>query len=237
MNVNQVKALNDKIENINLQRTKAETKKEFLMSRLKSSLAEYEKAYGVKLNVGSLKDVIKAINEEKSKVVNSIKEEYDLKEKVVQAIESGNIDEANKLLGVTSDNSSKVEDEEEFDGSAEIEVSENLVKDIKSVQQKENNSNIEVYDDEEAQGYILPRKENKHNTSSNGLDMSGLSGFTFSTDNFDDENSSDSNDEDDNTVYDDEVVLDKDEDYDDIGDLSDDDFGFGEMLKGSKLDI
>jgi hypothetical protein len=95
-----IKKLNDKIEKIQVQRTKAETKREVLLSRLDSELSKYEKEYGVSLKGKTLKDTIKAISLEQKKVFDDIEGEYNRKLLVVSAIESGNIDEANELLGI-----------------------------------------------------------------------------------------------------------------------------------------
>ena len=100
MYVNDVKALNDRIEKIQKERTKAEMKKEMLERRLQDEIAKYEKTYKVSLsgkNFDATKALIKA---EGARVSKAIQEEYAFKLKVVEAIEKGNIAEANKLLNI-----------------------------------------------------------------------------------------------------------------------------------------
>lgn len=110
MKTSQVKELNDRIENIRTQRTKAETRREMLLSTLKKQIEEYENTYGVKLGGSSYKATLKAVQDEKNRVESSIREEYEMKLKVVEAIESGDIDTANKLLGIVPE---IVEEEDE----------------------------------------------------------------------------------------------------------------------------
>lgn len=141
MNANEIKVLNDKIERIQVQRTKAETKREVLMSRLESEISKYEKEYGVSLKGDTLKDTIKAISVEQKKVSKGIEEEYNLKSKVVSAIESGNIEEANTLLGIeTPINDFAVEDIEDTEDLDEVSPVED---DTKDVPEEEDNFGID----------------------------------------------------------------------------------------------
>lgn len=119
ISVNEVERLNEKIEGLNTTRTKTETRKEMLTQSLEKELKEYADLYGVNLQGNKFSQTYRNIQEEAKKVSEQIKEEYELKLKVVSAIESGDIDEANKLLGI-EDKSEEVEEE------AEEEVEEEL---------------------------------------------------------------------------------------------------------------
>ena len=109
-----VKELNARIEEIRDQRTRAETRKETLLGQLKGQIKEYEKLYGIKLSGEGYSGVEKAISGEMDRVSKEIQKEYDLKVSVVEAIDSGNIDEAFKLLGM--ENPNKVSEEDVEDG-------------------------------------------------------------------------------------------------------------------------
>lgn len=112
-----VKELNARIEEIRDQRTRAETRKETLLGQLKGQIKEYEKLYGIKLSGEGYSGVEKAISGEMDRVSKEIQKEYDLKVSVVEAIDSGNIDEAFRLLGMENPNKVSEEDvEDDVDG-------------------------------------------------------------------------------------------------------------------------
>ena len=108
-----VKELNARIEEIRDQRTRAETRKETLLGQLKGQIKEYEKLYGIKLSGEGYSGVEKAISGEMDRVSKEIQKEYDLKVSVVEAIDSGNIDEAFRLLGMENLNKASEEDVED----------------------------------------------------------------------------------------------------------------------------
>ena len=115
-----VKELNARIEEIRDQRTRAETRKETLLGQLKGQIKEYEKLYGIKLSGEGYSGVEKAISGEMDRVSKEIQKEYDLKVSVVEAIDSGNIDEAFRLLGMENPNKVSEEDvDEEVEGGAD----------------------------------------------------------------------------------------------------------------------
>lgn len=221
MNVKQVKELNERIEAIQTQRTKVETKKEMLMARLTSEISKYEEIYGVKLTGKSLKDTISAIKAEQDRVSKSIQEEYELKEKVITAIESGNIEEANKLLGIV------IEEENQID---EVESQTDEVDDYIDEDEDfsdENTSGVEdISDDLDIDVDVDFSVDDEEEDF--GMDAFGIEDNTShkSVKNIG------------STV--DEVVKELDdegEDFDALDDMDFDDFGFGDMLSGSKLDV
>ena len=107
----QVEQLNDRIEKLNTDRTKTETRKEVLMQNLDKLLDSYAKDYGIDLRGQKFSETYKKIQAEAQKVSADIQEEYSLKEKVVSAIEIGDIDEANKLLGISQEEDEEPEEE------------------------------------------------------------------------------------------------------------------------------
>lgn len=96
----QVQQLNKRIEELNSQRTKAVGRLEVLTNNLNKSLEQYSKLYGVDCRGSTLKQTAAKIKAEMERVEATIQEEYDIRMKVVSAIESGDIDEANRLLGI-----------------------------------------------------------------------------------------------------------------------------------------
>lgn len=115
----QVQQLNKRIEELNSQRTKAVGRLEVLTNNLNKSLEQYSKLYGVDCRGSTLKQTAAKIKAEMERVEASIQEEYDIRMKVVSAIESGNIDEANRLLGIVVEEPEDAEEVEEvvLDGS------------------------------------------------------------------------------------------------------------------------
>jgi hypothetical protein len=219
-NIKKVKSLNERIESIQTKRTKAETQKEMLLSSLDAEIKKYSENYGVDLKGKSLKETISLILAEQSKVVADIKSEYELKEKVVSAIESGNIAEANKLLGIT--------DEEE------------VVVDEEEVEEEYSSDDFDDIEDEETD-YFVDEEED---------DFGGVDDSDYSDDEEDEEDDfsfdelGTADEVDEKAVENlgtnaDDIVeeLDTADDDDIYGDMDMDDFGFGDILSGSKLDI
>ena len=220
MNANEIKVLNDKIERIQVQRTKAETKREVLMSRLESEISKYEKEYGVSLKGDTLKDTIKAISVEQKKVSKGIEEEYNLKSKVVSAIESGNIEEANTLLGIeTPINDFDVEDIKDTEDLDEVSPVED---DTKYVPEEEDNFGIDEdefnLDDDDAEDEdVFGLSEAEEESSEKVKTPIGSS--------VDDTVKELDNDDDDEDIY------------SGLDNVDFDDFGFGSILNGTELDV
>ena len=220
MNANEIKVLNDKIERIQVQRTKAETKREVLMSRLESEISKYEKEYGVSLKGDTLKDTIKAISVEQKKVSKGIEEEYNLKSKVVSAIESGIIEEANTLLGIeTPINDFDVEDIEDTEDLDEVFPVED---DTKDVPEEEDNFGIDEdefsLDDDDAEDedvFGLSEAEEESSEKVKTPIGSSVDDTVKELDNGDD----------------DEDI------YSGLDNVDFDDFGFGSILNGTELDV
>lgn len=220
MNANEIKVLNDKIERIQVQRTKAETKREVLMSRLESEISKYEKEYGVSLKGDTLKDTIKAISVEQKKVSKGIEEEYNLKLKVVSAIESGNIEEANTLLGIeTPINDFDVEDIEDTEDLDEVSPVEDATKDVP---EEDDNFGIDedefsLEDDDTEDEDVFGLSEAEEESSEKVKTPIGSS--------VDDTVKELDNDDDDEDIY------------SGLDNVDFDDFGFGSILNGTELDV
>lgn len=113
----QVKNLNKKIEGLNAQGNRAKAKLEVLEGSLTQSLEDYKSSYGVDLRGKSMKTTAANIQKELLAVEADVQREFELREAVVAAIESGDIEEANRLLGVTV---VEEDDEEEVEETPEI---------------------------------------------------------------------------------------------------------------------
>ena len=112
LSVRNIQILNNKIENINKERIKVETQMRMLKDQIFKDLKDYSSKYGVDLSGDSLAEISKNISREAKRVRAEVNAEYELKEKIVSLIESGNIDEANKLLGIGVDSEAAGGDEE-----------------------------------------------------------------------------------------------------------------------------
>ena len=121
VNAKDVQSLNSRIETINTNRTKAKTQQEMLQQRLEEELYNYKSQFGVDLKKGSLAQTRVLINAEVKKVVDEVQKEYELKEKVVSAIESGDYEEAYKLLGIKQEVEELVEEPTEVEVKPEVE--------------------------------------------------------------------------------------------------------------------
>ena len=219
MNANEIKVLNDKIEKIQVQRTKAETKREVLMSRLESEISKYEKEYGVSLKGATLKDTVKAISVEQKKVSKGIEEEYNLKLKVVSAIESGNIEEANSLLGIeTPVNDFDVDD---FEDTEELKEVTPVEDDTTNISEETDDFGIDEADfnleDDGEDEDVFGLNEDEEEVTEKAKTPIGSS--------VDDTVKELDNEEDDEDIY------------SGLDNVDFDDFGFGSILNGTELDV
>lgn len=203
MDTKQVKVLNERIEAINTQKTREESKREVLLQNLKKSVEAYESSYGVSLKDKSLSKMSNNIEKEMSKVTSEITKEYELKEAVVSAIENGDMEEANRLLGITVTKEPEEVEEEVIDEEPEETINE----EVNSSEDSSEDWDLEVEDG-------TPEQVDVPEDDSDDWDLE-----------VDDDNDTEEPDEEP-----DEEVSDM------LGDV-DDDFGFGDLLSGSRLDI
>lgn len=127
VSVEQVKKLNEQIKKLNDKRNVVAGKIQMMQTRLDDELARYKAEFGRDLEGENIRETVANILAEEKQVSSAIEEEYAFKSKVVAAIESGNIDEANKLLGIKDDVEPPVEptsDVEEGVGEVADESSE-----------------------------------------------------------------------------------------------------------------
>ena len=101
--VQDVASLNKRIEQLNVEGTRTETRISMLTEQLATGLREYESQYGVNLSGKTLKKTAELIKKEYETILSTISEEYDLKSRIVEAIQRSDIDEANRLLGIAQD--------------------------------------------------------------------------------------------------------------------------------------
>ena len=124
VSVTEVRNLNKRIEKINTERTKTETRVSMLKDQLSRKLKDYKENYGVDLYSEDFRKLCAMVEEETTKVRKEVAEEYEFKEKIVSLIEQGNIDEANKMLGISVEEPEEVVDNQDAFAVAEDDVEE-----------------------------------------------------------------------------------------------------------------
>ena len=111
--IERVSLLNKKIKKINMERVVIESKRELLVETLNKQVAEYKKKTGVDLAGKSVKEIYSKATTEYNKLYEEINAEYETQRKVVDCIESGDIDEAKRLLGMDVEAETEAEEETE----------------------------------------------------------------------------------------------------------------------------
>ena len=222
--VQEVQLLNKKIENINTQRTKAEARVEMLKKQLIQGIMSYNSTYGVDLNDKSFPKLSGKVTAELSKISDEIKAEYELKRKVVIAIEEGRYEDAYKLLGITNE-------DELSDDTADVDVEESIVPDVDVSSEDDFDIDLGVED---------------------GEDTVDVSSFNLTVEDDEDSNESDDDDMTFGVVLDEEeeqvsvkpeidgqgaldAVMTVEDDDDEVPSMDDMDFGFGDILSGTKF--
>lgn len=119
--VKDVQRLNKRIEDINTERTRVETRTQMLKDQILKDIKEYKKQFGVDLSASSFSEIKRLVAEEFKAVSEAVEKEYKLKEQVVECIESGDIDGANRLLGVVVDEPEQESVKEEVEEASEAE--------------------------------------------------------------------------------------------------------------------
>lgn len=94
-----------------MERVVIESKRELLVETLNKQVAEYKKKTGINLAGKSVKEIYSKATTEYNKLYEEINAEYETQRKVVDCIESGDIDEAKRLLGMDVDAESEAEEE------------------------------------------------------------------------------------------------------------------------------
>ena len=124
VSVAEVRNLNKRIEKINTERTKTETRVSRLKDQLSRKLKDYKENYGVDLYDEDFRKLCAMVEEETTKVRNEVAEEYEFKEKIVSLIEQGNIDEATKMLGIAVEEPEEVVDNPDSSVVEEADIEE-----------------------------------------------------------------------------------------------------------------
>lgn len=238
VNAKNVQSLNDRIEKINNQRVKTETQHEMLTNRLNSELGSYKEQFGVDLVGKSFTETRKKINAEIKKVTTEVEAEFELKEKVVSAIDAGDIAEAYRLLGIEvkaeEDVSEETEEPEETEGTEGATL---------SVESGE--LSLEEPDEEDFGGLNLEDSQESDEVSSTqvgGLTLDDKDAFDFDLEVEDPEEEEPKAEEPKKNT---EIPMSSAKDA--IGDLEvidedepeelGSDFGFGDLMKGTKFNL
>ena len=145
--IERVSLLNKKIKKINMERVVIESKRELLVETLNKQVAEYKKKTGVDLAGKSVKEIYSKATTEYNKLYEEINAEYETQKKVVDCIESGDIDEAKRLLGMDVDAESETEEETESVEEAveELEVGDDFELEVEDSEESED---LEDYEEE-----------------------------------------------------------------------------------------
>ena len=194
-------------------------------------LSEYASQFGVELKGNTLNETKKLIAEEVKKVTTEVQKEYDLKEKVVSAIENEDYDLAYELLGIKKEvdvqeevetpqvNLAEEVPEEAFSEESpepiepepmlDFEDEEDFEEESMELEEDEGELTMEMEEDEEDEeemDFLSFSNPSKPSTA-------GMQGV--------------------HEVFGDMGEL----EVEDLPDVDDDDFGFGEMLSGSKFNV
>lgn len=133
--IERVSLLNKKIKKINMERVVIESKRELLVETLNKQVAEYKKKTGVDLAGKSVKEIYSKATTEYNKLYEEINAEYETQRKVVDCIESGDIDEAKRLLGmdveVDAEDSAETETKSAEEAVEELEVGDDFELEVK----------------------------------------------------------------------------------------------------------
>ena len=134
-----------------MERVVIESKRELLVETLNKQVAEYKKKTGINLAGKSVKEIYSKATTEYNKLYEEINAEYETQRKVVDCIESGDIDEAKRLLGMDVD----VEEEDSADAEVGAESVEEAVEELEvgddfelEVEDSDESEDLEDYEEE-----------------------------------------------------------------------------------------
>lgn len=132
-----------------MERVVIESKRELLVETLNKQVAEYKKKTGVDLAGKSVKEIYSKATTEYNKLYEEINAEYETQRKVVDCIESGDIDEAKRLLGMDVDAESEAEEETASVEEAveELEVGDDFELEVEDSEEEES-EDLEDYEEE-----------------------------------------------------------------------------------------
>lgn len=132
-----------------MERVVIESKRELLVETLNKQVAEYKKKTGVDLAGKSVKEIYSKATTEYNKLYEEINAEYETQRKVVDCIESGDIDGAKRLLGMDVDAESEAKEETELVEEAveELEVGDDFELEVDDSDEEES-EDLEDYEEE-----------------------------------------------------------------------------------------
>lgn len=128
-----------------MERVVIESKRELLVETLNKQVAEYKKKTGVDLAGKSVKEIYSKATTEYNKLYEEINAEYETQRKVVDCIESGDIDGAKRLLGMDVEAEAEEETESVEEAVEELEVGDDF--ELK-VEDSEESEDLEDYEEE-----------------------------------------------------------------------------------------
>lgn len=134
-----------------MERVVIESKRELLVETLNKQVAEYKKKTGVDLAGKSVKEIYSKATTEYNKLYEEINAEYETQRKVVDCIESGDIDEAKRLLGMDVDAESEAEEETDSVEEAveELEVGDDFELEVEDSEEEDSDEEEMVEEDED----------------------------------------------------------------------------------------
>ena len=133
-----------------MERVVIESKRELLVETLNKQVAEYKKKTGVDLAGKSVKEIYSKATTEYNKLYEEINAEYETQRKVVDCIESGDIDGAKRLLGMDVDAEAEAEEEVETAEEAvdELEVGDDFELEVDDSEEEDSDEEEMVEEDE-----------------------------------------------------------------------------------------
>ena len=132
-----------------MERVVIESKRELLVETLNKQVAEYKKKTGINLAGKSVKEIYSKATAEYNKLYEEINAEYETQRKVVDCIESGDIDEAKRLLGMDVEEEAEAEEETASVEEAieELEVGDDFELEVDDSDEEES-EDLEDYEEE-----------------------------------------------------------------------------------------
>ena len=120
-----------------MERVVIESKRELLVETLNKQVAEYKNKTGVDLAGKSVKEIYSKATTEYNKLYGEINAEYETQRKVVDCIESGDIDEAKRLLGMDVETEAEAEDGSVEETVAELEVGDDFELEVEDSEEED----------------------------------------------------------------------------------------------------
>ena len=139
-----------------MERVVIESKRELLVETLNKQVAEYKKKTGVDLAGKSVKEIYSKATTEYNKLYEEINAEYETQRKVVDCIESGDIDEAKRLLGMDVDAESEAGEETELVEEAidELEVGDDFELEVEDSEEEDSDDEVLEEEDEDEEDEV-----------------------------------------------------------------------------------